>query len=181
MTTTKADWCWYVTAVTQIQWIKRQTKQRSISSWFIPLLYIWKILKMGQKSLIVYDLYFPKIALNIFSFLFRQAASHIKFGLGLTNGKQPKCCSGTSEPKHEGGWQLPRATFWNQPLWYETPRPCRETTGTRRSNQQLQANFLPRASVVQAQLQQVNIPWNKTALLSQSCHRIVGDNKLLLF
>ena len=38
---------------------------------------------------------------------------HIKSGLELSNRKQPKRCSGTSQPQPEEPWQLPLATFWN--------------------------------------------------------------------
>lgn len=106
--------------VTQIQCVKFQTKQRSKLPCFIPLLYVWKILKTGQNSLSVCCIYSPKMALNIFLLpVYASCLSHQRGGvyvsspgLALINGEQPKCCSGTSEPKPEGDWQLPLATFW---------------------------------------------------------------------
>lgn len=120
---------------------------------------------------------------------------HLNFGLSLTSGKQPKCSSGTTEPKPEEDWQLPLATCWSQLLWYETPKPCGKATGRslRCSNWQLQVNFHPSASGMsepfwmvkpngdQLIAATVSIPWNKTAQLRQPSRRILGDNKLLRF
>lgn len=134
VTTTKTDWCWYVVVVTRIQWIKFQTKQRSDFPWFIPFLYPWKILKPEQKSLSVCCIYYPKTALNSFSSLYMQAASHIKrwsfFALALSLDwpwpmeSSPSAVLGLLSPslKRTGSFHMPpfgpAAMLWDtQAMW----------------------------------------------------------------